>query len=123
MKFLADMCVDVRVAGWLRDQGYDAVHLRDEGLHKMPNGQIFEKAISENRTVITFDLDFGEIAAFTRGEKASVILFRLQNTRISNVLDRLAYVLVNSSEALSKGAVIVVEQYRHRIRYLPIGEK
>ena len=123
MKFLADMCVDVRVAGWLRDQGYDAVHLRDEGLHKMPNGQIFEKAINENRTVITFDLDFGEIAAFTRGEKASVILFRLQNTRISNVLDRLAYVLVNSSEALSKGAVIVVEQYRHRIRYLPIGEK
>ncbi len=123
MKFLADMCVDVRVAGWLRAQGYDAVHLRDEGLHKMPNGQIFEKAINENRIMITFDLDFGEIAAFTRGEKASVILFRLQNTRISNVLDRLAYVLANSSEALSKGAVIVVEQYRHRIRYLPIGEK
>ena len=123
MKFLADMCVDVRVVRWLREQGYDAVHLRDEGLHKMPNGQIFEKAINENRIVITFDLDFGEIAAFTRGEKASVILFRLQNTRISNVLDRLAYVLENSSEALSKGAVIVVEEFRHRIRYLPIGEK
>ena len=123
MKFLADMCVDVRVVRWLREQRYDAVHLRDEGLHKMPNGQIFEKAINENRIVITFDLDFGEIAAFTRGEKASVILFRLQNTRISNVLDRLAYVLENSSEALSKGAVIVVEEFRHRIRYLPIGEK
>ena len=50
-------------------------------------------------------------------------LFRLQNTRIPNVLDRLAYVLENSPEALSKGAVIVVEEFRHRIHYLPIGEK
>jgi len=43
MRFLADMCVDVRVVGWLREQGHDAVHLRDEGLHRMPNGEIFEK--------------------------------------------------------------------------------
>ena len=51
------------------------------------------------------------------------LLFHLQNTRISNVLDRLAYVLENSPEALRKGAVIVVEEFRHRIRYLPVGEK
>jgi len=26
----------------------------------MPNGEIFEKAIREDRIIITFDLDFGE---------------------------------------------------------------
>ena len=90
MKFLVDMCVDVRVGLWLQDQEYDAKHLRDEGLQTLPNGKIFRKAINGNRIVVTFDLDFGEIAAFTGGKKASVILFRLNNTRMSNVIKRLS---------------------------------
>jgi predicted nuclease of predicted toxin-antitoxin system len=56
MRFLADMCVDVRIVKWLQEQGHDATHLRDEGLHRMPNGEIFKKAINEDRVVITFDL-------------------------------------------------------------------
>lgn len=63
MRFLADMGVDVRVVRWLRDQGHNAIHLRDEGLHRVPNGEIFEKGIAENRVLLTFDLDFGEVAA------------------------------------------------------------
>jgi len=122
MRFLADMCVDVRIVRWLREQGHDATHLRDEGLHRMPNGEIFNKAISEGRIVLTFDLDFADIAALTGGRKASVILFRLRNTRTSHVIERLSTVLEDSLEVLGKGAVITVEETRHRIRYLPVGE-
>lgn len=122
MRFLADMCVDVRIVRWLREQGHDATHLRDEGLHRMPNGKIFNKAISEGRIVLTFDLDFADIAALTGGKKASVILFRLRNTRTSHVIERLSTVLEDSLEVLGKGAVITVEETRHRIRYLPVGE-
>lgn len=68
MRFLVDMCVDVRVAEWLRSQGHDVVHLSDQGLHRLANGEIFWKAASENRAVLTFDLDFSEIAALTRGQ-------------------------------------------------------
>ena len=63
VRILVDMSVDIRVADWLRSQGHDAVHLRDEGLHRMPNGEIFAKALSEDRIVVTSDLDFGEIVA------------------------------------------------------------
>ncbi|MCK4389797.1 MAG: DUF5615 family PIN-like protein [Desulfobacterales bacterium] len=122
MRFLADMCVDVRIVRWLREQGHDATHLRDEGLHRMPDGEIFNKAISEDRVVLTFDLDFAEIAALTGGKKGSVILFRLRNMRTSHVIERLSAVLDDSLEVLGKGAVITVEETRHRIRYLPIGE-
>lgn len=45
MRFLADMGVDVRVVRWLRERGHDAKHLRDEGLQRMPDGEIFTKAI------------------------------------------------------------------------------
>ena len=122
MRFLADMCVDVRIVRWLQEQEHDATHLRDEGLHRMPNGEIFKKAINEDRVVITFDLDFAEIAALTEGKKASDILFRLRNTRTPYVIERLSTVLEDSSEALEKGAVVVVEESRHRVRFLPIGE-
>lgn len=121
MRFLLDMGVDVRVAAWLREQRHDAVHLRDEGLQRLPNGEIFTKAISEQRVILTFDLDFGEIAALTRGRKASVVVFRLHNTRPQHVLDRLASVLADCSSILEAGAVVVVEETRHRVRHLPVG--
>ncbi len=121
MRFLADMGVDIRVVRWLRQNGHDAKHLRDEGLHRIPNGEIFVKAISENRVILTFDLDFGEIVALSQGEKASVILLRLHNTRTPHLIKRLATVLADATEALEQGAVVVVEESRHRIRYLPLG--
>jgi predicted nuclease of predicted toxin-antitoxin system len=121
MRFLADMGVDIRVVRWLRDCGHDAVHLRDEGLHRLPNGDIFGKAISEGRIILTFDLDFGEIAAACRERPAQVIVFRLRNTRASHVINRLAVVLAASTAVLGRGVVISVEESRHRIRYLPIG--
>jgi predicted nuclease of predicted toxin-antitoxin system len=89
MRFLADMCVDIRIVGWLRENGHDTIHLRDEGLHRMPNGEIFRKGIMEDRVILTFDLDFAEIAALSEGEKTSVVLFRLKNTRTANVIKHL----------------------------------
>ena len=72
--------------------------------------------------VLTLDLDFGEIAALTKGRKASVMLFRLHNTRTPHVIDRLARALADCAEALAKGAVVVVEESRQRVRFLPIGQ-
>jgi predicted nuclease of predicted toxin-antitoxin system len=80
VQFLADIFADVRIVKWLLQNGHDATHLRDQGLQRMPNGEIFEKALREDRIVITFDLDFGEIAALTESRRTSVILFRLKKS-------------------------------------------
>jgi hypothetical protein len=71
MRFLADMGVSQQVVEWLRTNGHDAVHLRDEGLQRLPNGDIFQKAGREQRIVLTFDLDFGEILAASGGQIVS----------------------------------------------------
>jgi predicted nuclease of predicted toxin-antitoxin system len=75
----------------------------------------------EGRVVLTFDLDFGEIAAFSHGRIVSVILFRLHNTRTPHVIQRLTSALAFRHE-LEKGAIILVEETRVRIRRLPIGK-
>ena len=120
MRFLADMGVSGRVIRWLRDHGHDATHLRDEGLQRLPNGAIFEKALAEERALLTFDLDFAEIVALSKGRKASTLLFRLHNTRSSHVIERLAAVLADCRQAIEEGAIVVVEESRHRIRHFPI---
>lgn len=121
MRFLADMGVSSKVVDWLRNKGHDAVHLSDEGLQRLPDGQIFVKAGNEQRVVLTFDLDFGEIVAGSAEFIVSVVLFRLHNTRADFVIHRLEQVLDQSSGDLSSGAVVVVEDGRHRVRKLPLG--
>ena len=121
MRFLADMGVSMRVVTWLRGAGHDVVHLREEGLQRLPNGDIFQKAHAEQRVALTFDLDFGEILSGSAGQIVSVILFRLHDTRTEHVIDRLEDVLQHSSAELLAGAVVVVEEGRHRIGKLPIG--
>ena len=122
MRFLADMGVSLRVAEWLRAVGHDAEHLGELGLSRLPNGAIFERAIEEDRVVITFDLDFSEIAALMRGRVTSVVVFRMRDTTSANQIRRLEAVLEASSKQLATGAVISVEDSRHRIRSVPIGE-
>ena len=121
MRFLADMGVSMRVVDWLREAGHDVVHLREKGLQRLPNGEIFRKAHVEQHVVLTFDLDFGEILAHCAGQIVSVVLFRLHNTRTDRVIDRLASVLRHAGAALATGAIVVVEEGRHRVRRLPLG--
>lgn len=121
MRFLADMGVSHGVATWLQDQGHDVVPLRDIGLQRMPNGDIFAKAVQERRIVLTFDLDFGEIVAHAHGEIVSVSVFRLNNTATAFVMERLGAVLAEGQAPLHEGSVVVVEDARHRIRRFPLG--
>ena len=120
MRFLADMGVDRRVVRWLSDLGNDAIHLSEQGLHTLPDPAVFDKAHTENWILLTFDLDFGEILALSRRGAVSVELFRLHNTRTPHVIERLGAAL-DFSQELERGAIVVVEESRCRVRKLPIG--
>ena len=123
MRFLADMRVSQRVVTWLHEQGHDATHLRDEGLQKLENGAIFTKAFRESRIILTWDLDFTEILALSKTGTVSAVVFRLMNTRSTHVVERLERVLSESAQDLEEGAIISVEEGRHRVRLLPLGRQ
>jgi len=119
MRFLADMGVARSVVTWLRESGHDAVHLLDEGLERLPDAEIFAKARRESRILLTFDLDFGEIASLAGAAGTGVVLFRLRNARAAAVQARLARCLAAAGAELVRGAFIVVEESRLRTRRLP----
>ncbi len=120
MKVLADMGISQTTVSWLRQKGHDAIHVREQDLQSIPDVEVIQKAEQEHRIVLTCDLDFGDIKAAKKGVTPSVIIFRLQNEKPENVNKRLQQVLLESSEVLEKGAVVAVEETRHRIRLLPI---
>jgi predicted nuclease of predicted toxin-antitoxin system len=123
MRFLADMGISQRVVTWLAEQSHDAAHLRDQGLQRLEDRDIFAKAYQESRIILTWDLDFGEILALSGLQIVSAVIFRLHNTRTVHVIQRLERVLAESAQDLEDGAIISVEERRHRVRLLPIGRE
>ena len=121
MRFLVDMNLSTEVAVWLRAQGHDAVHLRELGLQELGDEAVLAKAVVEKRTVLTFDLDFADIATAAGEARVGVVLFRLRSAQTARIVDRLQGVLAPAAQALEKGAVVIVEETRLRIRRLPIG--
>jgi predicted nuclease of predicted toxin-antitoxin system len=109
------------IVRWLQDHGNDAVHLLDEGLEQLDDQAIFAKAVREQRIVLTLDLDFADIVAASAGQTVSVILFRLQRPRRQQVQARLADCLRELGPEIDRGAVVVVEEARFRVRRLPFG--
>ena len=79
MRFLADMGISPRTVGFLRDMGYDAAHLHDEGLDRLSDPDILAKARRERRVLLTHDLDFGELVAVSEARLPSVVTFFLQS--------------------------------------------
>ena len=120
MKFLADMGISPRVVEELRREGHDALHLREENLSRMPDGEILAKARQEDCILLTHDLEFGELLAASGGSLPSVIIFRLKDIRAANVSLHLFSIIERQSEALNKGAICSVTEKKARVRMLPI---
>ena len=121
MKFLADMGVSPRIVDFLQQLGHQAVHLQQQGLHKLKDSQILEKARNEECILLTHDLDFGDLLAASGAGLPSVVIFRLRNMRPEHVNRYLLKIISQYPQALEKGVIITVTEGRIRMRDLPLG--
>ncbi len=104
----------------LRQLGHDAVHLSSSGLQRLPDSKIVQKTLSEQRILLTHDLDFGRIVALSQQRLPSVVTFRLADMRPARVNARLLEVLERISGDLTAGALVTVTESGFRIRQLPL---
>ena len=122
MNFLIDNALSPQVSIGLRQAGYDSIHVRDYGMQSASDTEILERALNENRIIISADTDFGTLLARSTEIKPSFILFRGMTTRRPET--QLQILLANLSdlkEFLENGCVVVFDQNRIRVRNLPVG--
>ena|SRR5436309_9971617 len=107
------------LAGWLTNQGHDAIHASDVRLQRAADTDIIDRARRNGRTVITADLDYPRLLALTGAAAPSLILFRGGNWSDADVIARIARLLEGMADADLERS-IVIEQNRVRRRRLPI---
>jgi predicted nuclease of predicted toxin-antitoxin system len=117
MQFLANENFPLDVVEALRNEGHDVVWIRtDAPGSKDP--EILHRAVAENRVLLTFDKDFGDLAfQFGLPAACGIVLFRLQaNSSAALAIKVVAAIRSRSDWA---GNFSVVEPGRIRIRSLP----
>jgi predicted nuclease of predicted toxin-antitoxin system len=120
MRFLVDNSLAPALAALLANEGHDAVHVRSVMNPSSDDTTVFDFARAEDRVIIAADTDFGAILAEREVAKPSVVLVRTSRKATVVVASMLVANLSSIEADVSKGAVIVFEDGRIRVRSLPI---
>jgi len=109
------------LATWPAQQGHDAVHAGDLGLHRAADEMIIARAKQEGRSVITADLDDPRLLALAQATEPGLVPFRNGRWSEADAVARMSEVLSALSEAEIADSIVIVEQSSLRRRRLPIG--
>lgn len=120
MRFLVDMNLSPRWVERLAREGIPAVHWSTVGLSTAPDAVIMAFAAANDHTVVTHDLDFSAILAATHGERPSVVQIRSDDLNPERIGARVAAALHQAMPELERGALLVIDVHRTRLRLLPL---
>jgi len=117
MKFIVDECTGTAVVEYLRENGHDVVSVA-ETIPQCQDKTILNRAVHEQRILITNDKDFGDLI-FRRGlSHHGVLLLRLQDDSATNRVRVVRAVFDRYSDVLKRNFLVATER-RVRVRYLP----
>jgi predicted nuclease of predicted toxin-antitoxin system len=120
MRFLLNMNVPRELGRRLAVEGHECRHVGDIAMAKASDLSVMEEARGNNEIIVTHDLDYGDLLAFSGELAPSVVIFRLRNTHPDNLIGRIIHTWPEIEDPLTNGAVVVLEDAGLRIRRLPI---
>lgn len=123
MKFLIDMNLSPRWCGILQAEGWDSVHWSRVGIASAPDHELMQRALDEQRVVLTHDLDYGAMLAATKATGPSVVQVRTQDVRSQILAPLLVPILRQYENELDVGALLIVDEAKARVRLLPLAGK
>ena len=120
MRLLLNMNVPRSLCRTLTEKGFECRHAGDIGLSESDDVDIIKEAKKNEEVIVTHDLDYGHLLAFSGDPNPSVIIFPLRNSHPENLFSRLMGTRSEIEQPLKEGAIVVLEDATLRIRELPI---
>lgn len=120
MRILIDMNLSPEWVQEFQRYNIEAVHWSTVGEFDAEDKILMNWARENDHVVFTHDLDFGSALALTKAEKPSVIQVRTQNVTIPHLSKMVISSIQTYNDLLGKGALIVLDEDKQRIRILPL---
>jgi predicted nuclease of predicted toxin-antitoxin system len=105
---------------FLRQSGYDADRVTDEGLSGADDAVVWQRACAEGRFFVTLDLDFADVRRFPPGTHPGILLLRPKSRSRDAALAILERVVRNQPLQYLSGCFVVADAKRTRIRRPPL---
>ncbi|MDR1929046.1 MAG: DUF5615 family PIN-like protein [Treponema sp.] len=112
MKILIDMNLAVRWADMLSNRGIEAVHWTAVGEAAAPDRVIMAYARDRAYAILTKDLDFSAILAFTHDAKPSVIQIRAADSRPEKLLEPVFQAVSRFSADIEHSAIVTIDMQK-----------
>ena len=116
MKFKIDENLPMECAEILKDSGFEADTVYDEGLNGNPDSKIFTVCSQEKMVLITLDLDFSDIRTYPPNTHFGIIIFRLNNQSKLKIIQKLKQITPILGTELLEGCIWIVDDKIIRIR-------
>ena len=107
-KLYLDQMLRLDVAQALRNEGHDVMRAAEVGQARADDDEILEKAIAENRILITLDEHFGDWVILPLSKHPGVIRLKINPTTSKNAINLLIpFLRLNSLEQFRNHLVIL----------------
>ena len=98
----------------LREAGHDVVRASETGQARADDALVLERAVKEQRTLVTLDGHFGDWVVLPLSEHCGVVRVKAHPTSTENVAKLLLPLLANHSQADFRNKLVIVSLNRVR---------
>lgn len=123
MRFLINMNLPRELGRRLAEIGHEWRHVGDIGMAESDDADVVSAARESGEVILTHDLDYGNLLAFSGEARPSVITFRLRDVSVGNLVERITTSWPEIHEPLEAGSVITFSDLAIRIRRLPFERR
>ena len=114
MRLYLDQMFRVELASILYDAGHDVIRASETGQERADDALILERAVREQRTLVTLDSHFGDWVVLPLSEHLGVIRVKAHPNSTENVAKVLLPLLANHSQADFLNKLVIASMTRVR---------
>ena len=116
MQFKIDENLHIDVADYLRQHGYDAMTVNEQGLQGQSDDVIANICQQESRVLVTLDLDFADMRRYPPNRYAGLLVLRLTDQSRISVLRTMMRIQPLFQAEPMDGQLWIVDEHQLRIR-------